>query len=226
MYNLGVLVFSRMSSSRLPGKALKPMGGMPLVERVLRRAATTGLKVALATSTEKEDDVLANHVKSLGFSVYRGSLDNVIERGVLAAETFGFDYFFRICGDRPFFDLDEMKRMIEILSMDAPQPFDLISTLSRDLPKGLTTELIKTSSLKSILNQTNLNEVHQEHLTAYFYEYPEKFRMNVYASLYESNKDICLAVDTVEDYQKLSNICALEGDVLLDTSKAIAYLKK
>lgn len=222
----GVLVFSRMSSSRLPGKALKPLGSMPLVEWVLRRAASTGLKVVLATSIDVEDDVLTEQVKSMGFSVYRGSLNNVLERGVLAAETFGFDYFFRICGDRPFFDLDEMKRMVEILSLDAPQPFDLISTLSRDLPKGLTTELIKTVTLKSILNQTNLNEAHQEHLTAYFYEYPEKFRMNVYASLYESNKDICLAVDTAEDYQMLSKICSLEGDVLLDTFKAIAYLQK
>jgi spore coat polysaccharide biosynthesis protein SpsF len=224
--NVGVIVFSRMSSSRLPGKALRSMGSMPLVEWVMRRAAATGLKVVLATSTENEDDILANHVTSLGFSVYRGSLNSVLERGVLAAETFGFEYFFRLCGDRPFFDLDEMNRMIEILSQDAPQSFDLISTSSIDLPKGLTTELIKTAALKNILYQTNLNEEHQEHMTAYFYEYPEKFRMYVYAAPFKSKKDICLAVDTVEDYQKLSGICSLESDVLLDTFKAIAYLQK
>ena len=224
--NTGVIVFSRMSSSRLPGKALKPMGSMPLVEWVLRRASTTGLKVVLATSTEKEDDVLTELVKSLGFSVYRGSLNNVLERGVLAAEAFGFECFFRICGDRPFFDLDEMNKMREVINIQVHKPWDLISTFSKDLPKGLTTELIRTKSLIGVLKQMNVTDSHKEHLTSYLYEFPENFEMHIYASPYASNKDICLAVDTLEDYQKLSEICLFGGDVKLDTSKAISLLQK
>jgi spore coat polysaccharide biosynthesis protein SpsF len=222
---IGVIVFSRMSSSRLPGKALRPMGDMTLVEWVLRRAESIGIKVVLATSNELDDDKLVQHAESLGFSVFRGSLDNVLERGLLAAEFFGFDYFFRICGDRPFFDLEEMERMLEIISSSKHKGSDLISTHSSNLPKGLTTELVKTSALKRVLEQTNLFDRHFEHMTLYFYENPQSFSIYKYNSEYESDETICLAVDSVEDYQELSTVCELTRDCLIETNNAIKYLK-
>ncbi len=214
-----------MSSSRLPGKALRAMGNMTLVEWVLRRAESVGIKVVLATSYKLDDDKLAHHVESLGFSVFRGSLDNVLERGLLAAEFFGFDYFFRICGDRPFFDLEEMDRMLGIILSEKRKGSDLISTLASNLPKGLTTELVKTTALKRILEQTNLLDRHFEHMTLYFYENPQKFRIHKYNSEYESDQTICLAVDSVEDYKKLSQVCKLTRDCLIETHNAIKYLK-
>lgn len=92
---IGIIVFSRMSSSRLPGKALMQLGGIPLVERVLRRASLCGLPVCFATSTDCSDNILAEFVESLGYKVYRGELTDVLNRAAKAAETFVFDYFFQ-----------------------------------------------------------------------------------------------------------------------------------
>ena len=50
-----------MSSSRLPGKVLKPLAGKPMIWHIYQRALKCQLvdKVIIATSTEKSDDPLA-----------------------------------------------------------------------------------------------------------------------------------------------------------------------
>lgn len=223
----GVIIFSRMSSSRLPGKALKPLGGMPLIERVLKRASFLDLPVILATSDQPEDDVLAEFVLSIGFQVYRGSLNNVLERAVLAAEAFQWDVFYRICGDRPFFDLEELmdfkKKYID--SFETPN-FDLITNYSEQLPKGLTNELINVSTLRKIHKQSNINDSHKEHLTQYFYDFKSDFKIIKTNSPFESNNTICLAVDTLSDYQIMSKVCDYDNDINLFTKKALILIKE
>ena len=61
-----IVIQSRLSSSRLPGKALMLIGGMPLVELVARRAARSGHEVVVATSTEPYDDRIARHCAAAG----------------------------------------------------------------------------------------------------------------------------------------------------------------
>ena len=83
-----VVAQARMSSTRLPGKTLMDLGGMPVVARVIERAARARLadEVVVATTTDPSDDILAEHLQSLGISFVRGSLDDVLSRYVLAAE--------------------------------------------------------------------------------------------------------------------------------------------
>ena len=54
-----VVIQSRLSSSRLPGKAMLTLAGMPAVVLAARRAGNTGLDVVVATSDQGDDDVLA-----------------------------------------------------------------------------------------------------------------------------------------------------------------------
>ena len=52
------IVQARMSSSRLPGKVLMPLGGLPVIHHVTRRSERANLvdKVVVATSTLPDDD--------------------------------------------------------------------------------------------------------------------------------------------------------------------------
>lgn len=222
----GVIIFSRMSSSRLPGKALMPIGGMPLIERVMKRAKALDLPVVLATSDQQEDDILAEFVTSIGFQVFRGSLDNVLERAVLAAESFQWDVFYRICGDRPFFDLNELIEYKQkfIDPLDSPN-FDMITNYSELLPKGLTNELINVRVLRKILDRPDLNNNHLEHVTQFFYDFINEFKIIKLNSPFESNRSICLAVDTLTDYQVLSKICNKDNDIYIDTKFVIILIK-
>ena len=68
MCQLGIIIFARFDSVRLPGKAMLDLGGIPMLARIIRRAQLTGYPVFLATSDEPNDDVLVElaHEEQIG----------------------------------------------------------------------------------------------------------------------------------------------------------------
>jgi len=159
----GILVFSRMSSSRLPGKALRDFGGMPLLAWVIRRARTLPHPVFLATSEDPSDDPLVALAEGEGVKTHRGPLDDVLGRAAGAARRFELDVIARLCGDRPYFDTEEMDRAIG-LALDDPT-IDLVSNWipGRTAP-GLTTEVIAWTALERAAREASSPE-DREHLT-------------------------------------------------------------
>ena len=81
-----VLVQARMSSTRFPGKSLAKVCGIPLAILACKRAQSDSNKVVLLTSNEESDDILASHAKQNNVEVFRGDLQNVLERFVKAIE--------------------------------------------------------------------------------------------------------------------------------------------
>ena len=69
-----------MGSSRLPGKALRPILGMPMTLRQIERVQRAGTidQLVVATSTDPDDDILASTVEDAGVTVRRGPLDDVL----------------------------------------------------------------------------------------------------------------------------------------------------
>src|SRR5262245_60512132 len=86
-----VVLQSRLSSSRLPAKALLPLGGTTTVALAALRATNTGLPLVVATSVDASDDSLAAHLEQQGLRVVRGPLDDVLGRFVFAAHELADD---------------------------------------------------------------------------------------------------------------------------------------
>ncbi len=205
---MGILVFARSSSVRLPGKVLLDFAGMPLVLWILKRAMSTHAPIALACSTEPSDDELANVVQRAGFEVYRGALDDVLARAIHACEHFSWTHFARLCADRPFFNIDEIRTGLALANH---QPMlDLISNnLAGAASAGLTTEIIRLNALKQIAESSALSK-HREHLSSYFYDHPAAFKCQPFA-VTQSPAELMaqrFAVDTPEDYQRLRQLAA------------------
>jgi spore coat polysaccharide biosynthesis protein SpsF len=199
----GVLVFARMSSSRLPGKVLMPFHGMPLVCWILQRARTLNLPVALATSNDSSDDALAQVVRAAGYDVMRGALHDVLERALHAAQQFGFTHFARLCADRPLFSLDEMRRGLQAAAKEPT--VDLHSNLIKHAaPMGLTSEIIRTQALAQAAKAAALPQ-QREHLTRYFYDHANAFSLRdiVQEKLPSRCHGMGFAVDTAQDYERL-----------------------
>lgn len=172
---LGAIVFSRFTSSRLPGKALIDIGGRPLLGRVIDRVkGIAGIeRIVVATSSEDADDVIAQFAEAEGIDCYRGELYDVAARAVGACEAFGLDAFSRICGDRPFLDPDIDRQLIELFE---EHDLDMATTTGeRKLPPGLTGEVVRASSLKKLLPALSAYE--REHVTACFYAGTGPFRI-------------------------------------------------
>ena len=57
---IGAIIFSRISSTRLPGKALIDINGMTLIERVIKRSKLIKSvnHICISTSRNSEDDVI------------------------------------------------------------------------------------------------------------------------------------------------------------------------
>ncbi len=196
----GILVFSRMSSSRLPGKALRDFGSMPLLAWVIRRARTLAYPVFLATSTDPSDDPLEALAMGEGIEVHRGPLDDVLGRAVGAARRFGLDVIARLCGDRPYFDTDEMARAIS-LALDDPT-IDMVSNWipGRTAP-GLTTEVIARRALEWAARESTEAE-EREHVTCALYTRDREVRIERIVSP-ANDRSGRFAVDTHEDLRAL-----------------------
>lgn len=122
------LIQARMGSTRLPGKSLAPLAGVPLVEHVVRRAHASKLLnfVAVATTTEPEDDVLAAHVETLhNTGLYRGSSADVLGRFASALLLYPeADVICRICADDPFCDPTLIDMLLTAFLTEWAEPRD------------------------------------------------------------------------------------------------------
>lgn len=141
---------ARMTSARLPGKAMAPLRGEPMVWRQVERirAARTVSRLIVATSVEPVDDPLAGYLLSRGQSVLRGAATNLAERFLRSVEAASAPtHLVRIKGDCPFVDpaiIDETVRLA--LSTGAAYASNRVE---RSHPKGLEVEVVSVDALNA-----------------------------------------------------------------------------
>lgn len=187
-----------MSSQRLPGKMIQPIGQMPLFAYVLRRcrhiAGLDGL--ILATSTESSDDPLARAADKTGWPVFRGSLDNVLARTIACAESQRADVVVRVCGDSPFVDVALAARMIAHL---VDEGLDYVAVDKVRCVYGLDSEIVTLQALKRCLALGLLPD-DREHVTHYIRRCPQAFATALLAEdLDPFGQRYRLTVDTAAD---------------------------
>lgn len=225
---MGIVIFARMSSSRLPGKMLLPFGAETLLGRIIRRARLLGFPIVVATSDDVDDDQIATEACTAGTRVYRGRRDDVLHRALAAAEAAGFDAFARLCGDRPFFPLDDMQRALDSMRLHpggklAP---DLVTTHAPNpCPAGLTTEVVTTAALRRAMVDARRPD-HREHVTTLLYERPDAFERVELETNVHSLQGERFAVDTESDYRRLSAVVDADPDIALAPQRAFEILKK
>ena len=201
--NAGVIVSARTASRRLPGKALLPLGGLPMVLYLLRRLrATRGARVVLATTTLESDDDLSEKVFRFGIPVFRGAADDLILRYRDAANYFGFDTVVRITADCPFVDA----ALIEYCLQRAEElaNWDLVTTKGR-FPVGLDAEILPTEVLRRLAESDNLSSDDREHLTLHLYNNDFRVRRIPLPDTWPPSKGV-YTVDTPEDYRLAQEI--------------------
>lgn len=160
------IVQARMGSTRLPDKVMKPILGIPLIEILLKRLSKSGAidEIMVATSKDAKNDVLDAHVKALGFKVFRGSEDDVLERFVDAARFINADVIVRITGDCPLIDPILVDRCVEEFRL---HDVDYLSnTNPPTYPDGLDVEVFKRAALEQCVLRT-ASQFDREHVTPY-----------------------------------------------------------
>ena len=214
----GVLVFSRLDSTRLPGKALIKIAGITLVDRVLDKLeGVMGTSRTIVATTESYlDDPLVAHLETRGIDVFRGSIDDVALRAVCCARDNGLDHFVRVSGDSPFIDSNLINKALLEYQNGC---FDLVTNVfPRSFPSGASVEVIGTSSLKRLLSLTQ-DPYDREHVTPYFYKNPDNFRIKNFFSDNKKYHGVNLAIDTPEDLRRVTWMLETFGE-RLDLNRA------
>ena len=199
---IGAVIFSRNTSTRLPGKALIDISGRCLLGRVIDRTKEIkGIdEIIVATSIDAEDDHIVEFSEKEDVRVYRGSLNDVARRALDACIKYNLDKFVRICGDRPFFSPNLISELIELSNSSN---FEIITTTyPRTYPPGLTCEILNTKTLMSSIDLIK-NTDDKEHLTSYFYKHPDRYSIkNFYPNEDLKFDEINLCVDTQKDLER------------------------
>ncbi len=167
------IVQARCSSSRLPGKVIKSLAGKPMIVQELERLARSKMidKIVLATSVEASDDPLAEVVTAHGIDVFRGNLDDVLDRYYQCAKENQPLHVVRITGDCPVID---WRIVDKVITAHVEHGNDYTNT-SSDYPDGLDTEVIKFSAMEDAWKNAKLLS-EREHVTLYLRNHKDNFK--------------------------------------------------
>ncbi|MBS0289681.1 MAG: hypothetical protein JSS07_06570 [Proteobacteria bacterium] len=199
-FNIGVIVAARLASKRLPGKALLPMFGLPMLGLLLHRlkSTTSSVKIVLATTKRNEDKQLCSIANEMGYDSFQGDENDLVARYVDCANFYNMDYVVRVTGDCPFVDGPTLDFFLKAALNN--EVFSLATTKGC-FPVGIDFELFTTKSMQH-LHETHLTVQEREHLTLHYYQnsiYPIK---RIYPPQDWKNTTTSFTIDTEEDYKK------------------------
>ena len=191
---------ARMGASRLPGKMLMPIGGRPAIAYMLDRVRQCREldAIVVATTTNPSDDAIAACAKQEGIACFRGSEEDVLARVCDAQAFMKSDIVVELCGDCPFSDPDVIDTGIStFLAGDA----DVVSTTQKpEFPAGIDVQVFRYADLEDVRQTVGDDPAVREHVSLYFYEHPDIYRVHHMAAPAEIRRpDLRLLLDYAED---------------------------
>lgn len=214
LHPIVAIIQGRMSSSRLPGKVLKDLGGEPVLARVVTRVKRASLvdQVMVATTLDASDDAIAEWCAQADVPCFRGDLYDVLDRYYQAAKSVGAATVVRVTADCPMIAAEEIDRTIQRF-IDSGADFAanrLPPPLVRTTPIGMDTEVVTFAALeRAWLEATEPFE--REHVMPFFYDTPGRFKVEVLDR--EPNLGhLRFTVDTPADLEQARAIYAYFGN--------------
>ena len=197
------IVQARMGSTRFPNKVMRPILGIPMIELLLNRLAQAKQvdRIILATSQDPRNQVLVDHVRGLGYEVYQGSEDDVLDRYYQAACIVKPETVVRITGDCPLADPEIVDHaIIEFHQSNV----DYLSNVSPPTyPDGLDVEVFTFKALAKAWESAK-QPYEREHVTPYLTESGKFQLLGINHTEDQSNKR--WTVDEPDDFVIVKNV--------------------
>ena len=206
---IAVVTQARISSTRLPEKVLRPVGGTSLLGLHLTRAgkAKRPTHFVVAVADEPGWEKIAAVATSCNWQYSKGDVNNVLSRFYFAVENIQPDYIVRITSDCPLIDPDLMDSVISFC-IDGNLDY-AANGLVETFPDGEDIEVFKFSALREAYEKAKLlSEL--EHVTPYIKKHSSflngvPFRSDNYYSGGDY-KAVRITVDTPQDLQVVENL--------------------
>lgn len=226
MNRVAAVIQSRMGSTRCPGKALRPLAGVPTTEHIIKRAQQVADfdRIVLAIPDSSSEHPLVELAHRMGIDLFQGPEEDVLLRFILAGDAVNADHVLRICGDNPLIDIPLARDLVHHhlrKNADYTIPEGVI-------PVGTATEIVKVETLKHIASITT-DPAHREHVITYFRDHPESFQIErIPVPPYLEGKNFRLTLDTEQDFLLMEKIYERFYDphrLIVDLEQILSYLE-
>lgn len=217
------VVQARFGSSRLRGKAMRPLSaGRPMLYWVLRRAlAIQGIqRVILATSVAEYDKMLCWVADDLGILSIRGDERDVLGRFHEIVTQFNPDAVMRITGDCPLLAPDVCALVLERFQAGKHVGYVNNDTTISGYPDGFDCEVFSRDLVRAAhLHATSAQD--REHVTTWMRRHTTPI---VVTAPHECLAHAKLSVDSQEDFDRVQKVYShLDGGGFSSESTLDAY---
>jgi spore coat polysaccharide biosynthesis protein SpsF len=167
---------ARTTSTRFPGKVLRPLLGQPMILRQIERLKRSARieTIIVATSTEASDDALADVCGGAHIACHRGSLNDVLDRVYGAAEKYAPTHVVRLTGDCPLADWTVIDRVVD-MALGSGVDYGC-NTQPPTFPDGLDVEVCTFTGLTRAWREAD-KAWQREHVMPFFYDVPGRFKV-------------------------------------------------
>jgi spore coat polysaccharide biosynthesis protein SpsF (cytidylyltransferase family) len=199
-----IIIQARFNSTRLPGKTLLQLDGIPVLSHVINRAKLikSKFKVMCAIADDSESEKLVNICKGMNIDYFIGSENNVLERFYFASKQRKSKYIMRITSDCPLIDPFLCNKLIDYIKKN---DFDYVSNVGTVMyPHGLDCEIFKTINLEKAYKNANLL-FEKEHVTQNIRNDPVT-KIGSLSSPYKNLENLRWTIDNRKDFEVLSKI--------------------
>ena len=195
-----VIIPSRLSATRLPGKPLLKINGISMISHVFKKAEEANIGEVIVATEDQEiiDDVKQNGGQAiLTKNHHKTGTDRIYE----ALQIFGstnIDLIMNLQGDEPLINIRDIKNLNDLMIKNSSQLGTLASNISnrrlyqdRNVVKVITKEPLNKSNFPEALNFNrninNENENIYHHLGIYCYKLET---LKKFVSYKQSNNEI------------------------------------
>ena len=209
----------RMGSTRLPGKVLKKLNGISVLEFLCDQLNYSRLlnDKIIATTSNSEDDVIVNFCESKGIKCFRGSVNDVLDRYHKCAKKFSINTIIRITSDCPLMDPQVVDDVIDFYLKNS---YDYVNNFyKRTYPYGNDVEIFSLKVLEKVWEKAT-KPSEREHVTPYIYNNPDEFSLG-WIENKENLSEFHWTVDRKEDlifvqkiFKKISKRPILMKDII------------
>lgn len=220
------IIQARMLSSRLRGKSLIAVEGIPLLHRVVQSIKQFDFvdEIMIATTHSKADDPIVAAAEFFKINTFRGDSVNVLKRFYDAsADLQEEDLVLRFTADNPIYH-SEISH--EVFRQHQSEDFDYtcIEGLSHIIP-----EFIKVRALREIFFLAE-SEFDKEHVTPYFRKNTDQFKVQILPADYKgliASADKYFTIDTADDLFRIEKMIQECGEENLNHLNILsAWLEK
>lgn len=221
---------ARMGSTRLPGKVLKEIAGKPMLLWHIERLRRSRLldEVAVATTTNPEDEPIVALCREHDVPVFRGSEEDVLGRVAGLIRERRADAHVECFGDSPLTDAHILDEAVGLYLKNFPR-YDCVSnSIKTTYPPGQEAIVYRGSALLEADKLAKKDDPLREHCGLNIMRHPERFKIcGLEAPEHYRFPETYLEVDTPEDFAVISAIIehfAHKGQPYFSLSQILDFL--